>query len=201
MYITSHFCQYILHTWPFILIQLNCRPTSRYVCYQYCPAYFFVHDNTALHKICSQTDLAHTSHTHRTDPNLPPKMLSYYRGSAWMAESNRFHGNTCSKNQLPPLQRLKHLKAAEAVREKRRKWENTLSPLLMAKPFTRHYFHARFLRKPPAHQTKHKDRTDFSSVWQRILPHSQICSPFWVKLWLSWWCPKTDMTVLEMTWG
>ncbi len=51
------------------------------------------------------------------------QMLSYYRGSLWMAESNRFHGNTCSKNQLPPLQRLNHLKALEPERGEREREE------------------------------------------------------------------------------
>lgn len=46
-------------------------------------------------------------------------------GSLWMAESNRFHGNTCSKNQLPPLQRLNHLKALQPERERNTESERT----------------------------------------------------------------------------
>lgn len=136
------------------------------------------HNVSFFHYCSALKGDSRTSHTYRTDPNWLPKMLSYYRGLFVNGRVKSFPWQYMQQEPIASTSKAEPLKSAAAREgEKYRKWENTLSPLLMAKPFTKHYFHGCFqCRKRPAHQPKHKACADFTSRWQDTLslPHTFV---------------------------
>ncbi len=112
-------------------------------------------------------------------------------GSLWMAESNRFHGNTCSKNQLPPLQRLNHLKALQPERERE---IQKVREHLISSPDGKTLYQALLSRPLPVQKTPSSSVQTQSQHRLYLVLTGYTLSPWylcrWVKLCSSWYYPQ-----------